>query len=229
MVSAKKPGKSPKRSAAGRAERSERSKLRAIVRAAVKVFLEFGYRGANMDRIAEEAVVSKRTVYTYFASKEEMFSAVLSELFRGFSDLPPAAVGRRDEPQAVLGSLGRRILEFLLSKNVLAAHRVVSGLEADRFPEMGALYFDHGPRTLARRVADEIAALERAGWLGVPSPLAAAWQFIGMLLTPIHLRATFGGRYKPSRREIDRLVNDTVAMFLRSYARRKSARTRARR
>lgn len=58
--------------------RSEQ-KYQAIVLAAESVFIEMGYQKANMDRIAEIAQVSKRTVYNHFANKEELFHLVLND------------------------------------------------------------------------------------------------------------------------------------------------------
>src|SRR6218665_1327929 len=56
-------------------------KREAILRAAVAEFREFGFAGTSMDRIAATAEVSKRTVYNHFASKDELFTAILWQLF----------------------------------------------------------------------------------------------------------------------------------------------------
>jgi TetR/AcrR family transcriptional regulator of autoinduction and epiphytic fitness len=55
-------------------------KREAIVRAAVEEFRASGYEATSMDRIAEVAGVSKRTVYNHFPSKEALFSMILEEL-----------------------------------------------------------------------------------------------------------------------------------------------------
>ncbi|MFZ5628366.1 MAG: TetR/AcrR family transcriptional regulator [Spirochaetota bacterium] len=52
----------------------------AILNAAVAVFVEEGYDLASMDRIAERAEASKRTVYNYFESKELLLQAVLQKV-----------------------------------------------------------------------------------------------------------------------------------------------------
>jgi len=44
-----------------------------IIEAAAKCFSERGYTKTTMDKIAEEAGVSKGTLYWYFKSKEELF------------------------------------------------------------------------------------------------------------------------------------------------------------
>ena len=44
-------------------------KQEQIIQAARKLFNKFGYKRVSMDEIAKEAGVTKKTVYSYFASK----------------------------------------------------------------------------------------------------------------------------------------------------------------
>src|SRR5580692_7405401 len=50
-----------------------------LLDAAAQVFARDGYSGASIDRIAAEAGLSKGAVYWNFASKEELFFALLDE------------------------------------------------------------------------------------------------------------------------------------------------------
>ncbi len=50
-----------------------------ILKGAGAEFVEHGYDGASMDRIAERAQVSKRTVYNHFSSKEVLFKQLAKE------------------------------------------------------------------------------------------------------------------------------------------------------
>lgn len=56
---------------------------KAILAAATAEFAEFGLGGARADRIAERAGVNKRLIFYYFESKENLFSCVLQEAYRG--------------------------------------------------------------------------------------------------------------------------------------------------
>ena len=59
-------------------KKRDTSKKRAsILDAAAQAFTQDGYDNASMDRIAEKADASKRTVYNHFPSKEDLFKAVL--------------------------------------------------------------------------------------------------------------------------------------------------------
>ena len=50
-----------------------------ISAAALDLFVERGYAGTRLDDVAARAGVSKGTVYLYFASKEDLFKAVVRE------------------------------------------------------------------------------------------------------------------------------------------------------
>lgn len=53
-----------------------------IIAAAEKVFCIKGYEDASMDGIAQEAQLTKRTVYQYFESKEDLYFAVALKGFK---------------------------------------------------------------------------------------------------------------------------------------------------
>lgn len=57
----------------------ERNRAR-ILEAALGTFSRFGYRGARVDQIAEDAGMSKSNLLYYFGSKSEIYKAVLADL-----------------------------------------------------------------------------------------------------------------------------------------------------
>ena len=59
-----------------RAEQNDRNRA-LLLAAARRVFLERGYYAATLDKIADEAGFSKGAVYSRFASKADMFLALL--------------------------------------------------------------------------------------------------------------------------------------------------------
>ena len=78
-VSANKPGFAEE---TGNSEK----KRRAILEAAMSVFLKSGYLGASMDEIAALAQVSKQTVYKQFSNKESLFVEIVTSMTDTASD-----------------------------------------------------------------------------------------------------------------------------------------------
>ena len=97
-----------------------------ILKAAALEFGTHGYADASLNRIVEQAGISKGSMYYYFEDKEDLFSMVLQDLEERSADLgklPIAAPDRRE-----------LLVERQRSLPGLAAHRgrkpVGAGLSA---------------------------------------------------------------------------------------------------
>ena len=54
-------------------------KQEQILKAAKELFTKYGFKKVSMDEIANETGVTKKTVYSYFSSKEELLKDVIKE------------------------------------------------------------------------------------------------------------------------------------------------------
>jgi len=52
-------------------------KRQELIETAIRLFAEHGFHATGIDRIAEAAQISKKTMYNYFRSKEELIVAAL--------------------------------------------------------------------------------------------------------------------------------------------------------
>jgi TetR/AcrR family transcriptional regulator len=64
-----------------KAKRDAAGTRRRIVEAATAEFAGKGYDGARVDAIAQRAGVNKNLIYHYFGSKEQLFIAVMEEMY----------------------------------------------------------------------------------------------------------------------------------------------------
>lgn len=55
-------------------------KVTQIIRAATQEFMQKGLDAASMQHISEKAAVSKRTLYKYYPSKEDLYFALIDEV-----------------------------------------------------------------------------------------------------------------------------------------------------
>ena len=53
-------------------------KAEEIIKAAIRVFSEYGYDSAKMEYIAKEAGIGKGTIYEYFTSKDQLFEKIIT-------------------------------------------------------------------------------------------------------------------------------------------------------
>ena len=90
-----------------RSRDADRSQL-AILAAARDEFSRYGFAGARVDRIAENAQLNKRLIYYYFTSKDELFLAVLERTYADIRDAERALHLTDLEPAKAI----RRLTEF---------------------------------------------------------------------------------------------------------------------
>ena len=55
------------------------TKKEVVIDTARELFSKYGYKKVSMDEIATNANVTKKTIYTYFKDKEDMFKFFIQE------------------------------------------------------------------------------------------------------------------------------------------------------
>ena len=105
---------------------------------------------------------------------------------------------------------------MLLSDVGLAIYRVVIA-EATKFPDLARGFFEAGPARAISFMADWLAEETRRGRLSVPDPTFAAEQFFNLCQTRLVLRRKLEMLPDPPPSEIDRVVEASITMFLRTY------------
>jgi AcrR family transcriptional regulator len=195
-------------------------KQAAITEAATELFLRDGYRGTSMDDIAAAAGVSKQTIYKQFAHKEQLFSHVVEALVNAASDPVYDAVRALQvsgDVEAELRAIARRQLELVLRPRLMQLRRLVIA-EAARFPQLGKVFFDQGPRRTIDALADTFRQLDERGLLHIDDPLTAASQFNWLVMGPPMNAAMLLGLDKPPRKtELDHWANAGVKTFLAAF------------
>ena len=151
-----------------------------VIACARTLFLSNGYQATSMDRIAQEAGVSKRTVYKHFADKSTLFGAVVDGLYHDIlasADPVPAD----DVPiGAALDRFARQLLQSARRPSVVALLRLVIA-EGRHEPSLAERFYAHGKKRTLDRLAGLIRDRTEAGELAVDDPRLAALQFLGSL------------------------------------------------
>ena len=93
----------------------------SLLSAAERLLLEEGWRGATVERIAQEAGVAKGTVYNYFRDKREIFSSLLERNTETIRLFVHSADLEKGNPANLLQDVLGRILDNLYEKRGLIA------------------------------------------------------------------------------------------------------------
>jgi TetR/AcrR family transcriptional regulator of autoinduction and epiphytic fitness len=113
-------------------------KREAIILAAKHAFQEFGVIGTSMDKLAEMAKVSKRTVYNHFSAKEELVMHLIKEQWNNALVNIDIIYQVSAPLHAQLVSLVRAEIDFVTDEEHLELARVAIGhffYEPDRLKD----------------------------------------------------------------------------------------------
>ena len=197
-----------------RRERQE-EKRKVIVEAARAVFRRLGYDSASMNDIAQEAGVSKATLYVYFTSKEGLFAALIDDVR---SCLPEGGVliDPEMDVETALNAFGRKILKKITSDENVELLRLVMGA-SDKFPELGRMFYEAGPglglQVASRYLTEQVAR----GRLQIDDIETAAHQLLELMQTRFTRLRLFNIAPAPDADTIARSVAAGVKVFLAAY------------
>jgi len=195
-------------------------KSAAILAAAREVFFANGFLGASMDEVAAKAAVSKQTVYKHFGNKGALFREVVTNVVqaRDAGITAEMLVGGTGSFEEQLRTFARYFLKGVMQSDVLRLRRLVIG-EASRFPELGEVFYDLGPRRAADQLALALRDLSTPHGLSLPDPRLAAEQLLSLILSiPLDQAMLLGDEHGITESALDRYADEGVAVFLRAYA-----------
>lgn len=159
-----------------------------ILEVAKYAFLELGFERTSMDAVAARAETSKRSLYAYFPTKDELFLAVIDrvhDLFRGRMQTPDHYSGDPAEATALYCG---RFLQLLAWAPILQTCRMGIA-EASRLPEAAAQLYEIFFGTATNRLASYLAA-EYDLDANDSEPIAS--RLLGMTVYPALPLALFG-------------------------------------
>jgi AcrR family transcriptional regulator len=175
-----------------------------IVQAAYRLFLDRGYHATSMRQVAQQAGVALGGIYNHFASKDDLFSAVL-DTYHPYHDILPALATAEGET-----------IDWLIRD---AASRVTTTLRARpdflnlMFIEIVEFKGRHMPRLIDQIFPQLVAVLQRYqgssdGMRDIPVPIilrAFLGLFFSYVITELLLSPEIARQFPEDT--MDRLVD----------------------
>jgi TetR/AcrR family transcriptional repressor of mexJK operon len=149
-------------------------KQQDIVIAAEALFLRQGYGVSSMDQIAQEAGVTKQTVYRYFASKSELFCAVMQRVRT--AEAEPYRFGGGAIAEELSG-FASYLLGFHLQAQALGLYRIMLTEAASE--DLLATFKKQGPQQVLQPLIEYLSQMTH-----LEDPAFCAQMFATMILAP---------------------------------------------
>lgn len=183
------------------------AKTEKILQGALSEFLNHGYLGTTMDKIAQTAGVSKQTLYSHFGDKEKLFKALIYEVTTKKFQLVWSKP-LQGKPEIVLKELADRIINEVNDPQYLDfVHIIVTS--AKIYPELGELFLENVAKP-AMNILTKY--LDDCSDLSLTDSEAIAHIFVNSLIHHILTQETLQGK-KVIPISVDRIVDQLIIMI----------------
>lgn len=173
-------------------QRRKEDRPTEIMAAGLKVFAKKGFAAARLEEVAEAAGVSKATIYLYFDSKADLFTAIVRDIATPRLDEIEKLIDGYDGASAdLLGFMIGRLKEIATTTDLPSLLKIILA-ESANFPEIREFYRDH---IVLRGFANLGRIIERGIARGEFRPCnvnAAVQEIIFPILMNTLARNTFG-------------------------------------
>jgi len=154
-----------------------------ILRVAVGLFSQKGFGGTTTKEIAQAAGVSEAMVFRHFATKQELYSAILDHKACSGDSMNPeqmvAEALKQKDDRAVFEQLALGALDHHECDPEFQRLLLHSALEGHELAEM---FFEKFVRRVYELLADYVAERQRDGAIIRIDPLVVVRSFIGMII-----------------------------------------------
>jgi AcrR family transcriptional regulator len=189
---------------------------RVIVEAAVALFSQKGFRGTTTTEIAESAGCSEATIFKHFATKDELYSAILEAKSRIEETLAKAAhAAACKDDVGVFRAVGLESLIRTEQDPSLMRLLLFSALEGH---DLSHLFFESKVRGLHEFLSGYIKGRIADGAFQPVDPLLAARGFVGMIAHYLLIHEIFEVK-RPAGLLPEHVVDTFVKLFLQGIQR----------
>lgn len=183
-----------------------------IIDAAERIVLAQGLAGASMEVIAQEAGMSKRTLYDVFESRAALFASMIRRMRNRMTR--PLTQAEQDQPLAerlrILLSPPDEKFSDLLPLAILRA--VIT--EAERQPELAHEFLQEGPYALYEMVRHELDRSVARGEVRISDTEAAARLMADMAHQSVFEHLVVSKPHFQRKEEYDRRLSLAIRVFL---------------
>jgi AcrR family transcriptional regulator len=182
---------------------------------AKSTFMQKGFVATTMDDIASAAGMSKKTLYKMFASKSDLFRAMLLRSLPQYRFGETKAKGSANEQ---LRLAIKRVLDIALSPDEIALHRLMVG-ERLLSPDIAGIFADVIFELGAKGVVEALEHVRlKPDLQNVPTKMVGD-MLLGIVFANDHFRLMVDDSYRPSRRVLHRRLELGITMFCEPDAR----------
>ncbi len=202
--------------------RSSVERREEILKVALSVLAERGFRGASMLEIARRAQASKETLYAWFGDKHGLFEELVRwQAERVDATLVPSLARDADDPVVVLRAFALELQRLLLGDRAVVINRAAIA-EVPSDPTFAQILAAKGRDTVVPRLARYLERQREQGRLDFEDAGTAVDALIGLTIGDQQVRRLLGVLPMPEPEQIEARAERTVEQFFTLFGRDRS-------
>jgi AcrR family transcriptional regulator len=204
-----------KRRGAGRPAACEvAGRMEHLLDIATEVFLQHGYENANVSDITTRAGASKKTIYSRYPTKADLFIAVITRKTSELQEMYAKTLVLKEPLAKILEDFGTSLLNSLSNPELRALYQVVVA-ESPEFPKLASAFWKIGPQRSVMMLRD---CLDKHPEFKGEYPEHAAEMFCALCwgLSILKVQLHRGYVMPEEKRRLN--VKEAVRTFMASYA-----------
>ena len=185
-----------------------------------KLFGERGFYATKMEHIAKHLQISKLSLYSRFAGKEDLFQAVIqakcesympAKLFEDLMELPM---------EEALYQVAFALMNLLTSEDVVKMERMLAGADANNREVLLTLFYQSGPARFKARLATYFSYLDKTTEISFLHPDNSADMFAALVKgSCLCMRAQMGIPPVPTEADKETYCREMVSLFIAGHRR----------
>ncbi|MEO4162993.1 TetR/AcrR family transcriptional regulator [Acinetobacter pittii] len=187
-----------------------------ILQAAKAIFLKSGYHGTSMNQIAQEAGVTKLTVYNHFQDKVNLFICAITETCEETLCTKQFDLDTSADFYQTLFIVCSRALQIIYSPEALKLDHVLLELAAEQNP-LTLQFFEASHTRMENQLAEFFQKAAQLGFIQADDPIYQTELLLTLLLGVRHHKVLLGITAAPNAQELEQIIRDAIILFLLKY------------
>ena len=187
-----------------------------ILQAAKAIFLKSGYHGTSMNQIAQEAGVTKLTVYNHFPDKVNLFICAITETCEETLCTKQFDLDTSADFYQTLFIVCSRALQIIYSPEALKLDHVLLELAAEQNP-LALQFFEASHTRMENQLAEFFQKAAQLGFIQADDPIYQTELLLTLLLGVRHHKVLLGITAAPNAQELEQIIRDAINLFLLKY------------
>ena len=202
--------------------RSSVERREEILKVALSVLAERGYRGASMREIAERARASKETLYAWFGNKRGLFEELVGwQAERVDAVIAPSLERDSDDPSEVLRGFALELQRLLLGERAVVINRAAIS-EAASDPTFARILAARGRGSVVPKLERYLEGQRERGHLAFEEAQVAIDALIGLAVGDQQVRRLLGVLSMPGTEEMETRAERATGQFLTLFGNERS-------